>query len=277
MSNQGACDGWVRSLKGQQLVFTGKVTLGGKGFSREYCARRARGRGAKFTEHFFEKVTLVVHGDLASAVVIDPKRQFSQKLVAAQDARRRGQHVHVVDADGFEELLGGRVARCRTLHKRGNGVLPKAEPGDEVFGGPLVPGRPSLKSRKVLTFDLSGLDRGTAAHEQTVRALRDALKKGGRQAQGPHGKAPQFDAGWLHGSTLFIAEVKSLRGTNEDQQIRLGLGQVLDYAHQLRKTRRRIQPVLVLEREPRSARWGELVRAHGALLAFGPAFATVVK
>ncbi|MGC2996912.1 hypothetical protein ACPF8X_00475 [Streptomyces sp. G35A] len=30
---------------------------------------------------------------------------------------------------------------------------------------------------------------------------------------------------------IFMAEVKSLTGTSQDQHIRLGAGQVLDYAH----------------------------------------------
>ena len=118
MTVQQVCDGWVHSLKGQHVVFTGRVATSRGWLSQSECARQATMKyRARCTEDFSDRVTLVVHGDLASALVVDPKRQFSQKLVAAKEARRQKRHVHVVDADGFEELLLGRLARCRMLEK----------------------------------------------------------------------------------------------------------------------------------------------------------------
>jgi hypothetical protein len=74
---------------------------------------------------------------------------------------------------------------------------------------------------------------------------------------------------------LYVAEVKSLTGADEAQQIRLGFGQVLDYTTQLAQRRIRAQPVVVLEKRPRSNRWDSLGEATGVVLDFAPTFAVV--
>ncbi|SEC01749.1 hypothetical protein SAMN05216483_0887 [Streptomyces sp. 2131.1] len=86
--------------------------------------------------------------------------------------------------------------------------------------------------------------------------------------------SPQFDAGWVIEDEIFIAEVKSLTGTSQDQQIRLGIGQVLDYVHQLQRpgSGHSIRPVLVLEKRPMDGRWASLAQAVGIRLAWGPRF-----
>src|SRR5687768_51847 len=101
-----------------------------------------------------------------------------------------------------------------------------------------------------LSLDLNQLDEATEAHEKTVAALIDHLVRQNVEVRGPARNAPLFDAGWSRGESVFIAEVKSLIGAREDQQIRLGIGQVLDYAHQIRDMGMPgdIHPVLVLER-----------------------------
>lgn len=84
-----------------------------------------------------------------------------------------------------------------------------------------------------LGLDLSGLDRGTAAHELTIDFLRARLAPVPLEAL----SRPRVDAAWRHLhdlATLFVAEVKSLTGARQEQQIRLGIGQVLDYAHAVR-------------------------------------------
>ena len=44
---------------------------------------------------------------------------------------------------------------------------------------------------------------------------------------------PQVDVGWWRGDRLVVVEVKSTLGGNECSQLRLGLGQVMDYRQQL--------------------------------------------
>jgi hypothetical protein len=83
--------------------------------------------------------------------------------------------------------------------------------------------------------------------------------------------SPNYDLAWLDGSRLFVAEVKSLTATNETQQLRLGLGQVLDYRAMLAR-RREVVPVLVVEREPSDERWLGLCRDVGVILTWPPGF-----
>ena len=40
---------------------------------------------------------------------------------------------------------------------------------------------------------------------------------------------PAFDLAWFVEQTLFVVEVKSCTQDNQTQQLRLGIGQVLDY------------------------------------------------
>jgi hypothetical protein len=46
-----------------------------------------------------------------------------------------------------------------------------------------------------------------------------------------------FDLAWLEAEVLIAVEVKSLTEVNQDRQLRLGLGQVLDYQHILEARR----------------------------------------
>jgi hypothetical protein len=108
------CDGWVRSLHGQTLAFTGKVLIDGTWTLREDCAASAMTRGAvDWKADFSRKVALLVHGDLARQVVTDDARRYSKKLVRAAWERDRGYHVCVVDADGFSGLLNRTSALPR--------------------------------------------------------------------------------------------------------------------------------------------------------------------
>lgn len=76
------------------------------------------------------------------------------------------------------------------------------------------------------------------------------------------GKAAPFDLGWRdqHGA-IWIAEVKSLARTSESQQLRLGLGQVLDYRQAIATPEISIRAALVIEQEPSDIRWVEVCAA----------------
>jgi len=109
----------------------------------------------------------------------------------------------------------------------------------------------------------------------TIAALIEYLSRQHIELRAHARNAPRFDAGWSRNGDVFVAEVKSLTGASEDQQIRLGIGQVLDYAHQLQlaRTYGRIRPVLVLEKQPTDPRWTSLAEASGILLTWAPGFA----
>jgi hypothetical protein len=272
------CEGEIRGLKGQTICFTGQVLVDGVWTVRTRCADKVEQYGATSKTDFSQKVTLVVYGDLTSKVVTDDRRAYSRTLVDAEAQRRRGLHVCVVDADGFSKLLKGHSAPCLELRKAATGrVLPvgRSESEAGILGGPLLPQRIGRRIPVDLTLDLSLLDKGRAAHESTVAALIAHLSGQALKARTHAPGAPEFDAGWSNGRDVFVAEVKSLTGAREDQQIRLGIGQVLDYTYQLRSAHpgRRIRPVLVLEKRPTDARrWTALSRGIDIRLTWAPQF-----
>jgi hypothetical protein len=244
---------------------------------REDCVQMAMTRGAvDWKTDMSGRVSLLVYGDLASANVTDKSRQYSKKLKIAEALRRAGGEVLVIDGPGFSDLCSGYPARNRELRAAGADeylVLPVV--GDGVLGGPLRMRAIPHHAPTDLMLDLTALDRGTKSHEETVRALGVALSERGLLAERPGRLAPQFDLGWTRGSELFIAEVKSLSGSAESQQIRLGLGQVLDYAQEVRAIAgdAHVSPVLVLERVPTDVkRWLAIAESAGVHLLCGPAF-----
>jgi hypothetical protein len=88
--------------------------------------------------------------------------------------------------------------------------------------------------------------------------------------------SPNDDLAWQDGHRFFVAEVKSLTATNETQQLRLGLGQVLDYRAMLAR-RSEVVPVLAVEREPSDRRWVRLCRDMGVVLTWPPAFTALAS
>lgn len=264
----------VHSLKGESVVFTGIVRDRGEWVTRKTCEGRAKRAGASHVaEDLSGGTTVLVQGDLSSKAVADRKTGYSEKLTTVAAWRAEGHHVHVVDSDGFFALLAGHRALCRDLVGKGKRVRIKEEPGDEIFGGLLDP-KPGTDAHSTapLKVDLSKLDAGMKAHQRTLMALVKHF--GDVQVRAPGSGAPLFDAGWEKQGTFFVAEVKSLTGTNQAQQIRLGLGQVLDYHHQL-GAKTNMKPVLVLERAPDDDRWLQLCRRHGVTLTWGPQFPRV--
>ncbi|GAA5192333.1 hypothetical protein GCM10023346_14060 [Arthrobacter gyeryongensis] len=268
---------WVTSFLGHVLAFTGKVWIDGTWTIREDCVRMAEARGAvDWKPDMSGRVTLLVHGDLASQHVSDRTRQYSKKLILADSLRRSGKPIAIIDGQGFADLVNGYPARNRKLLFAGpSEVLVLPDLGEGILGGPLSTRQIPAHDPSELTLNLEALDRGTAAHEATVAALSRMLERRGLLPQRPGRHAPAFDLGWTDDDVVNIAEVKSLTGTDETQQIRLGLGQVLDYAQQIRLSglsSSPVQPVLVLEHEPSHPRWTETASSAGVKLIWGPAF-----
>jgi hypothetical protein len=114
--------------------------------------------------------------------------------------------------------------------------------------------------------DLVG--RGNRAHKHTRNALGAYLKSLGIQPLDPVPSDPAFDLAWRKGDILYVAEVKSLTRENEERQLRLGLGQLLRYAHLLRKRAMDVIPVLVPEPKPRDPEWDQPRKALNVKLAF---------
>ncbi len=97
------------------------------------------------------------------------------------------------------------------------------------------------------------IERGLRGHRVTQNALADALIQVGLEPLSPSSRDPDWDIAWRRDGTLYIAEVKSLTASNEERQLRLGLGQVLRYRQ--RASDPRPVAVLVTERRPTDESW----------------------
>jgi hypothetical protein len=130
--------------------------------------------------------------------------------------------------------------------------------------------------RDPFTIDPDKIDRGLRGHARTQNLLRAWLAARGVVAVSPPRDPfvpPNYDIAWSIGEADYVGEVKSITAANQAQQIRFGLGQVLDYAFVLSSRRgRAVRPVLVLEREPSDGRWSELCDRHGVVLVWPETF-----
>jgi hypothetical protein len=125
-----------------------------------------------------------------------------------------------------------------------------------------------VTSREVATSrDPDAAGRGLRAHHRLQNRLSALVEAAGYTAIEPESPIdPAFDLAWFVEHTLFVVEVKSCTEDNQTQQLRLGIGQVLDYEDTLLARGHTVQPVLYLEEQPADPRWSGLARRHGIQL-----------
>lgn len=219
------CDGHVASLQDQHVLCTGKTYVDGGWMQRPDLHRAIRDEGGLPVDGTRNaKVTLLVLGDLPG-LVTDPVNHRSQNLAFAEEQRLKGNHLCIVGDSGISALLRGEVAPCLRSRAVGPGLVELSLPI------PPEPPRPRLVPLTLfdaprhdptgLELDLSGLDEGTAAHQETLTLMTVALLPS--VALGL--SEPKVDAAWRcqsDAAVLVIAEVKSLTGAHQTQQIRLG-------------------------------------------------------
>jgi hypothetical protein len=127
------------------------------------------------------------------------------------------------------------------------------------------------------SIDPNELDRSLRAHAKAQNALARELQARHIKPLSPNRSSgspePDFDIAWLVSGNLWVAEVKSLHPTNEVHQLRLGLGQILDFQHAIlsqhtRVSFERLQPVLLVDIAPSKTRWVELCQQQGVILTW---------
>jgi hypothetical protein len=119
----------------------------------------------------------------------------------------------------------------------------------------------SPSGRQPFTVDPALVERGLRGHADTQNELARLLRSAGIEPRSRLPHEPNFDLAWEVDGTVFVAEVKSITDENEEEQLRLGLGQVLRYRHHLERLgHKRVVAVLVPERAPRDTSWGDLCR-----------------
>lgn len=100
--------------------------------------------------------------------------------------------------------------------------------------------------RDPFEVDPDAIDRGLRGHAETQEGLVNVVLAHGLLPLSPGPGEPLFDIAWREDGRVTVVEVKSLTGANEVGQIRLGLGQVLDYQHLLERSGSAVRAVLAI-------------------------------
>jgi hypothetical protein len=139
-------------------------------------------------------------------------------------------------------------------------------PGDRSAGGAVPTARRDHEADQPHHPDAAG--RGWRAHHQLQNQLVELVRAAGWSPRDPAPIDPEFDLAWETSQGIGVVEVKSCTKENEVRQLRMGIGQVLDYDDSLRARGRAVLPVLYLERGPSDTRWVALAERHHVRLVW---------
>ena len=127
---------------------------------------------------------------------------------------------------------------------------------------------PAAIDREPFAVDPDVVDRALLGHRKTQNALACLAGEYGFAILSPGAGDPDFDVAWSSSDATTVAEVKTLTPNNEARQLRLGLGQVLDYQDALSAGGRIVRAVLAVDREPSAGRWQRICARHGVTIAW---------
>jgi hypothetical protein len=136
---------------------------------------------------------------------------------------------------------------------------------------------PQTSAGQPFDRDPNEIDRALAAHAKTQNALRDFLVARGAKVWSRLPGEPDFDLAWDRRGTVWVGEVKSLNSTNESQQLRLGLGQVLDYQDLMLVGYAKVRAALIVSSPPKERRWVDVCERHGVTLVWPGTFDAVLR
>jgi hypothetical protein len=250
----------LASISGLEVVLTGRFVQG----TQSELQRRARDRGARVNDRRVGASTDVV-------VVGSPSGHWKYydhgiKIDEAIQRRRFGQRIYMISESELHQLLDG----IGLTHQQSLAALSSGEP---TFAGlPYRPATHAASSNGTVAIDLDARDRATKAHQQLCNRLATAVANAGHAPLSPFTDGPQYDLAWMRGETLWLVEVKSVSTTSERQQVRLGLGQVLDYATWMRSFGFDVQPVIATTHPPSSHHFATVCDEAGTILCWPATF-----
>jgi hypothetical protein len=181
-------------------------------------------------------------------------------------------HEDTEDAVAIMRLVVEERQAGRFPHGTGKDRWPAGStPVRRQLGTPYEYRAPRVSStQEAVPFEVdpNKVDRGRVAHEEVCRQLAacvEAIRLKPLRSEGE----PDFDLAWMQRGKAIIAEVKSILPENEERQLRLGLGQVLRYRHQLQgRLPYDVIAVLAVETAPRDSSWIELCDSVGVRLVW---------
>jgi hypothetical protein len=130
-----------------------------------------------------------------------------------------------------------------------------SEPGEDYIP---VDVAVSQAERDPFSVDPAVVERGLRSHRELQNMLAEKVAEIGCKPRRPQPLDPPWDLLWLNGEEAWVAEVKSLTTTNEERQLRLGLGQVLIYRQRLKQTHSSVKAALMVEWKPLDPDWHAL-------------------
>lgn len=125
---------------------------------------------------------------------------------------------------------------------------------DRDFGQPYRPGSPTTMPEHPdeILVDWDLVDQQTQAHARLERQLAEIVRFRGLDPRSPAPDEPSFDLAWRSAHGPVVVEVKSATQDNRHQQVRLALGQVLEYRYRLQAHRDEATRAAILLEEPPS-------------------------
>ncbi|MGD0272511.1 MAG: hypothetical protein ABSB96_02100 [Gaiellaceae bacterium] len=110
--------------------------------------------------------------------------------------------------------------------------------------------------------------RGLRAHNRTQNLLAAAVEAAGFAPRRKGRSEPNFDLAWKEGETVWVAEVKSTTEKNEEQQMRLAIGQVIRYRQLLSEEGHEARALIAIENAPFDESWIDLCGHEGIALVW---------
>lgn len=255
----------IESLRGRSVIFTGKLHIWGGHISREEAVRLARSLGARISDNRRAKVSrftdVVVRGesDLWSHGTYGDDETEVARL------QGEGHRIQIIDATGFASLLDGGWAYAIAPHAAIPVMPPETAPYRPVSADNAVTAVPTIVN----------LAAATNAHMDFQNDLAARALEAGLSPLRSTRPDVLFDIGWLGSDgRLVVVEVKTLTGTNARQQLRLGLGQVLDYTSRIGD----VTAVLAVDAlPPENEHWTTLCRSHAVSLVWPDTIDTILR
>lgn len=255
---------WIESLRGQNVIVSGDFRPL-MDMNRTELHSVLRRLGANIHSDVKWSTDLLIRAD--SPMWLYGK--FGEREAELAENQQRGQDVGVIDASDLATLIEGRGVWARD-------PMSGPQPTPPV-GQPYVVALPGGDNTAALfARDPAAVERALAGHATTQNALADFLRNNGIIPLSPAGSAAQFDLAWCAGDTIWVAEIKSITAQNESVQMRLGLGQVIEYAWRLRQRHAcEVRAVLVPEGPPGDPSWIEIAQQPGVLVSWPSAFSSL--
>lgn len=158
------------------------------------------------------------------------KHQYVEEIITRAGLPMLDQYISTGQTVTLEGLQAIADAARILTH-----TAPAAPTPDPPHGRPFVSKEGGVDAPDaVLVSSWDAMDKATRAHAELESGLAEFVEAAGHQARSPASGEPQYDVGWRPAGHFVVAEVKSVTPVNHRQQVRLGLGQVIEYREQFR-------------------------------------------